>query len=251
MCLAIVVDKHFDAEEVDGIIEGIDNAWDDNPDGAGMSYVDEGKRLVVDKGHFDKSAFIEEVKKVLNKNYNSDILIHLRYASAGVINKENCHPFRIDDSKALIHNGTIRQMGAKKEDDESDTVKFSKFLSTLPKDFMEHNGYDVMIEDYLGFNKVCVLSDDGESKIYNSYKGEMIGNVWYSNDYYKKTVVRKDNKSSKKEEQRSSEGHPYHIDFDGNWVPNYEVDACYVCDGMLELDEEKEVGICTKCMNNY
>lgn len=235
MCLAVVVYNYPDEEDIQNVLEGLDNAWDDNPHGGGIAYADKGV-IIIDKGYFDKGAFLARVEDTLRAEYDSDVLIHLRYASAGELGEENCHPFSIGKEQAFIHNGTISQMKAKINDKKSDTQLFGEFLTGLPADFTEHKGYTELLEDYLGFNKVAVINTFGSSTIFNEDLGENVGSIWYSNDYYKKAVVRKK---------------PVTNSNYNNYCYDRYKEFCYSCGEMLYTQIEKDTCICESCMSSH
>lgn len=234
MCLAIVVKKGSDRKTCDDVIESITNAWEDNPDGGGIAYAKDGA-IVTEKGWFDLDEFKAEVKSLLLSNLQSDLLIHLRYASAGKVTADNCHPFMINDDKAFIHNGTIRQMKATTNSEDSDTLLFGDLMSGLPSDFLENDAYLRMISDFIGTSKIAIINEDGESVIINDSYGEVVNGVWYSNDYYKKDVVRKATYS------RAKKHTPYFYEYAGG-------NACYYCGAKLISSTEKHAELCAKCL---
>lgn len=76
-----------------------------NPDGLGVLWLDTYK---VDK---IPSA---EYKVLRTKR---PFIAHFRYATVGKINLGNCHPFSIDNDSLLFQNGTIKNLGNKKQTD--------------------------------------------------------------------------------------------------------------------------------------
>src|ERR1041385_705405 len=79
--------------------------FENNPHGAGMAYAsNDGEKVIIDKGYFH---FREFWKKFHAIQENKAMLVHFRVATSGVINKKNCHPWKVDEQHALIHNGTV------------------------------------------------------------------------------------------------------------------------------------------------
>lgn len=76
--------------------------WKRNDDGAGLMYVENGK-VVIEKGFMKFSDFFAAYQKHRKRN----LVLHMRLSSAGVVNKENTHPFYVNDELGMCHNGTI------------------------------------------------------------------------------------------------------------------------------------------------
>jgi predicted glutamine amidotransferase len=234
MCLAIVASKMRSDEEKEFILQSVRNAWKDNPHGGGLAYSN-GDCVIIDKGYMTLESFETATLNALDIFTDSDILIHLRYASVGVISADNCHPFLMGES-AFIHNGTIRSLDC---GDESitDTELFGIYVSKLPEDFMHWDGYTELIEDFLGYSKVAFIDKYGNSQIYNSYQGTYEGTTWLSNEYYRSDVYRSDKNVMivpKVSDAKTS--------YDS------QEDQCYCCGSMLETEMEKKEGMCSICM---
>lgn len=228
MCIAIVVPKNLDVLGVVELEESIENAWPDNSDGAGYAFAHMGK-VEIKKGFFTADSLIESLEHDLEAYKNTDFLVHLRWASVGEVNEENCHPFTTHDGKyAFIHNGTIYDMsyGIK---GESDTLLFGDFISELPVNFIDNEGYTTLIEDYLGKNKVAFIKADGTTKVYcrKNWILNKESNILYSNDYFKKEIKRKvvAKPAIKKVGMR-----------------------CTSCNTILYSHDEQESGLCYDCM---
>ena len=212
MCLAIRVSKDRDIKDIDMVLEGIENAWARNKDGAGVSYFQD--VMQIEKGYFDKDVFKNRVEEILY-NTEHDVIIHLRNASVGNISVDNSHPFYMSKKDmALIHNGTIRHIDTEKN--QTDSQAMAELLDGLPYGFEYNDGYDELIEDYIGYSKLVIMRDDGTTRIYNEYLGEQVHNVWFSNDYYKKST-----------------------------------DHCSVCGKRLYLKADKDRGYCGTCASDY
>jgi len=182
MCLIINVPKETKTDITDEVMTSIDNGWKHNHDGAGLAYTD-GTTVSIFKGFMKKKEFKKTVRDIL-KNRQSDVLIHLRNASAGKVSKENTHPFKVGNY-AMVHNGTIGEFSKGKGALKSDTQLFGEFISGLTDNFIEYSGYDDLIEDFIGSSKVCFLGASGVTKIYNEYYGiQSDSGLWYSNNYY-------------------------------------------------------------------
>lgn len=112
--------------------ELLETCFWNNPDGAGIMYVEDGK-VQVEKGFMDLE-FLEDAIDSIPKN--SRLVIHMRIATSGGINSGTCHPFPICDDldllhapysecdAALVHNGIISHMYTDAKRGISDTVSF-------------------------------------------------------------------------------------------------------------------------------
>ena len=261
----------------------IRNAWEDNADGAGYAYVDvEKKELVIKKGWTDCEDFIRAYHEDMTNNPLSNGLCHLRWASAGDVNSENCHPFElntINGNTALIHNGTIHKMNAKKDGD-SDTKMFAKYLDELPDDFIYSEGTLKLLDKFIGQSKVVLLDEENTITFINESLGEWVEDIWYSNDYWKPETYRCDTTNRMKYKSKSeekSQGAGTTVGTTGScktcgkplqWVDEFiagncwrcmdeeefnkalgfeEYDECLSCGIKLENEIEKEEGLCDNC----
>lgn len=157
----------------------LSNAWTMNADGAGFMTVDNG-RLIVEKGFF-------KLKKLLNrlKYYNNNhIVVHFRWATHGVNNKENCHPFRVGEDVALVHNGTFKI--SIKNKNNSDTWHFADKLKKCGKvDLILNPDFKKEVEEAISKrNKVVFMKSDGTVEIYNEDSGHWLDGCWYSNENF-------------------------------------------------------------------
>ena len=80
-----------------------------NPHGWGMMY-ENGSRIILKEAvSAEESSFLSDIIDSLSPQKN--LLAHIRFATVGSINENNCHPFTATDNSGrewtLIHNGTI------------------------------------------------------------------------------------------------------------------------------------------------
>ena len=80
-----------------------------NPHGWGMMY-ENGSRIILKEAvSAEQSSFLSDIIDSLSPQRN--LLAHIRFATVGSINENNCHPFTGRDITGrqwtLIHNGTI------------------------------------------------------------------------------------------------------------------------------------------------
>lgn len=178
MCIAIVKPQGTYISD-----EQLENCFDNNKDGAGIAYANNGKIYVV-KGIFDKKEFIKEVRKA-EKVAEGDMLIHCRIGTSGLKNKKNCHPHTVNENLVMIHNG-ILDIDIPENSKVSDTVIFIEtYLKNLSKDFVKSEPIMHLIEKAIGNrNKFAFLNNKGESFICNYKAGIVEDGIWYSNDTY-------------------------------------------------------------------
>ena len=157
--------------------------YDANPDGAGFMYAED-KKLVVKKGYFTFKEFYKEYKPHGDKQ----ALIHFRIKTHGPIDKDNCHPFLVNNSLGFIHNGIISGYGS---NIKSDTIEFNE--SILQKIVSKHGNNSLfddpmveLIENVIGYSKLVFLDRHGNYKIMNETKGNWSDGVWYSNGSWMK-----------------------------------------------------------------
>lgn len=132
MCVIVIKPKNIKIDYRD-----LSAMWHHNPDGAGLAYYDRGK-IIVQKGFMK----LNDLYMTLEKLDNKKVVLHLRYATHGMINKQQTHPFSIVDNvrgaksandvqAALFHNGIVSQFGTNKI---SDTIDFVvRVMSGIPK----------------------------------------------------------------------------------------------------------------------
>lgn len=158
-------------------------AWKANSNGAGIGYAKNNK-LYLDKGYFEFDEFWQSVVK----NMELPMIIHFRLASAGIISKDNCHPFKVGTSLLMAHNGTIH---IPTDGVKSDTAMLAELLSLFKPQcgintFLKTQSGSWIMEKFISFwDKVAFLEPNGEFIIFNKTRGVEEEGVWYSNDCYK------------------------------------------------------------------
>ena len=125
-----------------------------------------------------------------NSNKDKTFLIHFRYATHGLKNVDNVHPFKVNTNLVFAHNGIINCV----DDDNklSDTQMYNKqVLQKLDNSFLESNAIKLLIEESIGSSKLAFLDSNGHYTIINESSGHWNKHksIWYSNDGYKKSKV--------------------------------------------------------------
>ena len=179
------------------------DCFETNPDGAGLMYVNENKKIVIEKGFMTFEAFYKKLTE-LNKKYNlkkKALVMHFRITTQGGTSPGNCHPFPItDDEKklkatylecndvAFAHNGIISLYSMRDDKGLSDTMLLSKELLyplfNYNKKFYKQEHNQELIEEIIGTDKIAFL--DNEEKIITIGEFKEDEGVLYSNLNHKK-----------------------------------------------------------------
>lgn len=171
-----------------------------NPDGYGLTYQgDKGLEVfrTPDKPDPDK------LYRLINEELiDKDLMVHLRYTTAGATNLRNAHPFPIlEKSKdgvdlRMCHNGTLGKYKTLAKGDESDTRAFVKeYVRPLfkrmakgmaPEELLTDPFLKHILEDQLTAASVLTFMDsEGNSLICNETGngGKQEEDWYYSNTY--------------------------------------------------------------------
>tara|TARA_Y100000004_G_scaffold25752_1_gene26039 strand:- start:805 stop:1521 length:717 start_codon:yes stop_codon:yes gene_type:complete len=167
--------------------EAMKKSFEANPHGAGFVFAHDNK-LKIEKGFMSFGKFLNAYNKAhFGQLKNLNKLIHFRIKTSGKIDYDNCHPFKITDEVAVIHNGIIPNFG---NGNVSDT---RQFIELVLRPIIKEHGTQVLtnqtfvqsMEDLIGNSKLAFLDNKGNSYIINETLGHYNCDVWYSNDSYK------------------------------------------------------------------
>ena len=156
-----------------------------NNDGHGFAIVSRGQLII---GHgMDADVMINKFARIRSKHHSGPALFHSRMATAGSINRFNCHPFRIGGDKRTVmaHNGIMpNSLQPKKGDRRSDTrITAEDLLRGM-------NLGDATYRDDLAssigrWNKLVILTVnpayDSNAYLVNGDQGVWRDGIWYSN----------------------------------------------------------------------
>lgn len=181
MCIIIVNKK--DNILSDEILTG---AFVNNPDGAGFMYSVNNKLKIV-KGIFNLEEF-KQVYKKLKKIAKSDLVIHCRIATTGLINKTNCHPHKINNTIGMVHNG-VSLIDTTKNSKKSDTILFiEKYLKLITSNDLHSITFKKILNDFINIkyqNKLVLMDNTGFINIINETQGFKDNkDNWFSNCNY-------------------------------------------------------------------
>ena len=160
----------------------VEEAAHRNKDGFGLSYFDKDKG----KMHIFTTLKLKEFKRALRAVPEKTVhMAHLRFGTIGKLDKQNCHPFRLNDYMAFAHNGHVAGMGDKKESD-------SRQIAEVLAHFLGPNAVSLdkfqtkMLQGLAGDrNKFAVASPTGIT-LFNSHLGKWDEDkeIWYSDKSY-------------------------------------------------------------------
>jgi hypothetical protein len=159
----------------------IDDVYSANPDGVGVMHSD-GRKLSVSK-FLPKNA--AEVRQFIMSlpNDDRDVALHFRLKTHGLIDMENCHPYRVNNDTWLAHNGVLHT-GNAADPDKSDTWHFiDNYLSSLPTDALHDKKFLALVGAFIGNNRFAIMSADGRLSVVNREQGIEAAGVWFSNTY--------------------------------------------------------------------
>lgn len=171
------------------------NCWRNNSDGAGFSYVREGSNTVcIVKGFMKLKALIKSLE-YHKFTPEDDVVLHFRFATHGLCDGGNCHPFPLSartvdlrskfiiTNIAIAHNGIFGQMP-----DHETLSDTQKFISTVLANKAVINNLDSaavqeLIRGYCGSSsKLAIMRPSGILHIGDFVKDE---GMYYSNSQYK------------------------------------------------------------------
>lgn len=168
-----------------------------NKDGIGLMYWKPGaKEIKIKKDFTNAETMIAWMKE--NIAIEDILVIHYRWATHGLVDIGNRHPFPVSKNAlhlrsaesvcdmGMAHNGVMSQFGTHKK--FSDTQQFVREI--LSEDSVKNNltnpGIAKLIDNFLGGDRLVVLTKDGELFYWGEWEKE--GDIFYSNDGYKKKV---------------------------------------------------------------
>ena len=161
-----------------------------NPHGFGYAVV-AGDRIITGRGMSAKKIISEflEVRKQYPQGY---AIFHARYATHGVKNEENCHPFMVgkDSDTYLAHNG-ILDIEIHATDKRSDTRVFAE--DTLPAlggvASLDDSNIFKILSRWSAGSKIAILTVNKDANyecyIINESSGHWDNaGIWWSNSTY-------------------------------------------------------------------
>lgn len=210
--------------------------FENNPDGAGFMLPCE-EKVLIRKGYFTFDAFWGAWEKTLKVHGDGlPVVFHFRIATAGLVDKTNCHPHRIKQDLAFVHNGILSCVEVPKKSRKSDTILYrDMYLRDLCSHDVGEDSLFQLIGDHIGlYNKFVFMNGAGDVAFANEACGVWDNGVWYSNAGYlpKFTVFPK--------------GGYGKLSDDSDWWDVWR--NCEFCGKELDSPEEQAEGLCHCCM---
>lgn len=131
MCIILTCEKNVRPTH-----DLIETCFYNNPDGAGIMWVEDGE-VQISKGFVDVKSLMEAIDYV---PMDSRLVIHMRIATSGGIDVGTCHPFpvcnrlealhaaNVECPVAIAHNGVISSMPTDNKLGISDTISFVQLV---------------------------------------------------------------------------------------------------------------------------
>lgn len=213
MCLIIAKKKGVDFD-IETISKAIKTGIKRNNDGAGFAVkYNTGKHphpIYISKGYMsmEPTLLINAIKdcKITKED---ELIVHLRYSTAGKDSVKNCHPFGVPDKyeeeyinindsyvnyPVVAHNGTFYDFVTNQnkyfnsKEEKSDSLKFVEEIlvkrNLLPIFVDKANKDDFFFDSYILDNKLAFLLPKKEMFLVGNFIKEDDG-MMYSNEYYK------------------------------------------------------------------
>lgn len=236
----------------------LSECWQCNSDGAGFAYIREGSNTVIIKKGFMKLKTLNKALKELSFKENDNVIIHFRFATHGLNDAGNCHPFPLSHSTddlravqwqgdiAIAHNGVFGNMPC--HETLSDTQKFISGVLCNPviKDNFDNKAVQELILGYCGSSsKLAILRPSGILLI-----GKFIEDkgLYFSNNGFKKTVYNYPTNQYPSNSYYENKGFFGHMNYDNIDLP-LDVDECILCKTKTDIlwREEEDAFLCTRC----
>jgi len=169
----------------------LSNCWKINSDGAGFMWAFKGI-LYIRKGFFGFKEFYKNFRLFEERFSSSDFVIHMRVATSGEKNIENCHPFYIKGKEvAYCHNGIFTNFSYVNNKFSDSYLFGEQILKSIAENniglsIFNNPGVQFLLEKYAKDNmsKILIMSQTGEVNLFNKDAGEIENGIWYSNDSY-------------------------------------------------------------------
>lgn len=190
MCLLVVASPNSTPKKKD-----LECASCNNPHGFGFAVITP-NGIVTGRGMSSKKV-IKQFLEVRKEFPNSYAMFHARFATHGVKNEENCHPFAVPYSNGdtyLAHNGVL-DISISAGDRRSDTRIFAE--DTLPTmggvTALDDDHVWAMVSKWALGSKIVIFTLDPRAKSECYIINESAGHwddegMWWSNSTYKEST---------------------------------------------------------------
>jgi glutamine amidotransferase len=235
MCLITVVPKKIKVNLTEAMV-----GWDNNPDGGGIAYV-EGGKIVIQKT-LKREDWEKRVKRLIACPPESDLLLHTRIATHGMVSLDNVHPFRCADW-VVAHNGIFNEFTPRVIKGEfSDSRLFVRALERSGVWWREKPGLEFLATLVSRGNKLAFLTREGIAKILNPSEWVKTSEgIYYSNSGYRASVIPWRGGLTAFDN--------YARDEDDNW--GYGYGFCDACQKPITDKNLREFGYCRECLSTW
>ena len=225
-----------------------------NPHGFGFAIVADGQ-IISERSMSAKKSIARFIE--LREQYPSGYAMwHARYATHGVKNEQNCHPFMVggSDLTYLAHNGML-DVSIEHGDRRSDTRVFAE--DVLPKiggvSALDDDTIWTMISKWASGNKIAVLTLDPSAKHGFYLINEDLGTwddegVWWSNASHKRTATKSYYTAPLPVAVgsiRTDDDLAYQYALADYMGEDARIDVCPMCEQLTDLDVEPDY--CMSC----
>ena len=184
------------------------NMWNNNPDGGGIMYAEDGI-LHIEKELKSWKRLYRKYVDVHERGLSN--VLHFRIGTSGSKNEYNIHPFSVNKELAFCHNG-ILSIQVPVGSLENDTQIFNNaILKRLRKGFINDSAIRNLIELAIGMsNKFVFMDNNGEISFINEAAGNWKDGIWFSNYTYSYSYSTRGSSST-------SVTKPYATTYGNNW----------------------------------
>lgn len=171
-------------------LSGLENSCLNNPDGFGWSALNSESGILSTFHSMNADETISKFAKFREQNPDTHALFHARFATAGTVTVDNCHPYQIGGglNAVLGHNGHLSGVQIPKGDKRSDTRVFAEDLLPQRVSALDIPKRLRKLEKWASGSKFVILNADQRLKesvyIVNEGLGHWSDGVWYSNSDY-------------------------------------------------------------------
>ena len=241
MCLLIVCEPNSTPNEAD-----LHAGACSNPHGFGFA-IHAGDKIISERSMSAKKSIARFME--LRAQYpNGYAMWHARYATHGVKNEQNCHPFMVggDERTYLAHNGVL-DISIAKSDKRSDTRVFAE--DTLPRiggvSALDDDNVWIMAESWAKGSKIAIITCDPAAQHPMYLLNESAGSwdnegIWWSNQSHKRSLY-------------STPAKVEPIDYtDKLWdyAVDVDLDVCPYCESATDLhDNPYYCNMCKSCFD--
>lgn len=185
MCLLLVASPNSTPKKKD-----LECSACNNPHGFGYAIITPDG--IVTGRSMSAKKLIKEFLEVRSKYPESYAMFHARYATHGVKNEENCHPFKVGgrEDTYLAHNG-ILDIKIAAGDKRSDTRVFAEDMLPMIGGVksLDDDNINTMVSDWARGSKIAIFTLDPAAKydcyIINEDAGHWDNDgIWWSNTSY-------------------------------------------------------------------